>query len=184
MGGQRITECVPSCKRSSFCHFALFVTAVWLLTNDVITDNDAEIATTLIQSYQRLIPTLYGESEQTYTKSCHALLHLPEQVMNHGPLILHSSFEFEAMISYFKRQLISTRENVAHIVRNLLTSGSFINKQTKEPTEVKSFIEDNIMDKKGRHLHKVGNTCHFILSFKSNPNLPDETVHCLNLENQ
>jgi len=73
---------------------------------------------------------------------------------------------------------------VAHIVRNLLSPGSFINKQTKEPREVKSFIEDNIMDKKGRRLHKVGDTCHFILPFKSNPTLPDEIVHCLNHENQ
>ena len=46
------------------------MTAIWLLTNDVITDNDVEIAELLMQSYQWIIPSLYGESEQTYT--CHA----------------------------------------------------------------------------------------------------------------
>jgi len=57
-----------------FLHASLAVSAIlpsllqlsaWLVTDDVITDNDAEIAKLLIQSYQRLIPTLYGESEQT-----------------------------------------------------------------------------------------------------------------------
>lgn len=175
----------PFFPDDSFCHFALLVTAIWLLTNDVITDNDIEIAELLIRSYQRIIPSLYGESEQTYT--CHALGHLAEQVRNHGPLILHSSFVFEAMISHLKRQFHGTRGIVAQIVRNLLfaqNSGSFIKKETKEPNKVKSFIEDNIMEKKDKGLHKVGETCSFIRPFKNNPNLPDEVVHCLALEGQ
>ena len=76
------------------------------------------------------------------------------------------------MISHLKRQFHGTRGIVAQIVRNLLfaqNSGSFINKETKEPREVKSFIEDNLMDKKEKSLHKVGDACHFILPFKSNP---------------
>lgn len=73
-----------------FCHFALLVTAIRLLTNDVISDSDIEIARLRIRSYQRLIASLYGKTEQTYI--CHALGHLADQVEEHGPLILHSSF--------------------------------------------------------------------------------------------
>ena len=40
------------------------------------------------------------------------------------------------------------------------------------------------MEKKDRGLHKVGETCSFICSFKNNPNLPDEVVHCLALKGQ
>ena len=169
----------------SLCHFALLATAIWLLTNDIITDNDIKIAQLLTQSYQRIIPSLYGESEQTYT--CHALGHLAEQVRNHGPLILHSSFVFEAMISHLKRQFHSTRGIVAQIVGNLLfarNSDSFIKKETKGPNKVKSFFDDNIMEKKDKGLHKVGETCSFIHPFKNNPNLPDEVVPCLALEGE
>ena len=42
-----------------FCHFALLVTAIWLLTNDIITDSGIEIAKLLIQSYQWPIRSLY-----------------------------------------------------------------------------------------------------------------------------
>ena len=167
-----------------FCHFALLVTAIRQLTNDVITDGDIEIARPLIRSYQRLTPDLYGESEQTYT--CHALGHLADQVLEHGPLILHSSFVFEAMISHLKGQFHGTRGIVVQIIKNLLlaqNSGSLIKKETQEPEEVKAFIEENIMSKKDKTLHKAGeNYFFFILPFKKNPDIPDRVVQCLNLE--
>lgn len=163
-----------------FCHFALLVTAIRLLTNDVISDSDIEIARLLIRTYQRLIPSLYGEIEQTYT--CHALGHLADQVEEHGPLILHSSFVFEAMISQFH----GTRGIVGQIVRNLLlaqTSGSFIKKETEEPEEIKSFIEGNIMCKKEKGVQNVGKYS-FILPFKNNPELPDRIIDSLDLDEQ
>lgn len=40
------------------------------------------------------------------------------------------------------------------------------------------------MEKKDKGLHKVRETCSFIHPFKSNPNLPDGVVHCLDLEGQ
>ena len=149
-----------------FCHFALLVTAIWLLTNDIITDSGFEIAKLLIQSYQWLLQSLYGEREETYT--CHALGHLPNQVFKQGPLILHSSFE----------QFHGTRGIVAQIVRNLLFAqnfGSFI-KETQEPQEVKMFIEENIMGKKEKAVHTLGSS--------EIKNLSIEVVLCLGLKGQ
>ena len=60
-----------------------------------------------------------------------------------------------------------------YLLRTLVLS---LKKETKEPNKVKSFIGDNIMEKKDKGLHKVGETCSFI-----HPNLPDEVVHCLAL---
>ena len=168
-----------------FCHFALLVTAIRLLTNDIITDGAIEIARLLIRSYQRLIPQLYGESEQTYT--CHALGHLPNQVLERGPLILHSSFVFEAMISHFKRQFHGTRGIVGQIVKNLLlsqNSNSLIKNATQEPKEIKAFIEDDIVEKKDKTLHKAGENYFFILPFEKSPDIPNRVVQCLNLEDQ
>ena len=76
---------------------------------------------------------------------------------------------------------------MAQIVRNLLSaqnSGSFVKEETQEPEEVKTFIEENIMGKKGKHLHTLGATCSFIPPLKSNPKLPDGVVYCLDLEGQ
>ena len=126
----------------------------------------SKIAKLLIQSYQWLLQSLYGEREETYT--CHALGHLPNQVFKQGPLILHSSFE----------QFHGTRGIVAQIVRNLLFAqnfGSFI-KETQEPQEVKMFIEENIMGKKEKAVHTLGSS--------EIKNLSIEVVLCLGLKGQ
>ena len=174
----------PFLPAEYFCHFALLVTAVHLLTNDTITDGDIDIAKLLIRSYQRLISSLYGETEQTYT--CHALGHLPDQVRRHGPLILHSGFVFEAMISHLKRQFHGTRGLVAQIVRNTMmtqNSGSFIKENTIEPLIISTFVNENIIGKRDKGLLKVENYS-FIFPLKKNPDLSRHLVRCLNLEDQ
>ena len=168
-----------------FYHFALFVTAIRLLTADTITNRDIDLAKLLIRSYQRLMLSLYGETEETYT--CHALIHLPDQVRKHGPLILHSSFVFEAMISHLKRQFHGTRGIIAQIIRNLLfaqNSGSLIKRETMEPEEVKSFMEDRITTKKDKNRHHVEGHCYFMLPFTSNPELPETVIQQLDLQGQ
>lgn len=168
-----------------FYHFALFVTAIRLLTADLITDRDINLAKLLIRSYQRLMSRLYGETEETYT--CHALIHLPDQVSKHGPLILHSSFVFEAMISHLKRQFHGTRGIIAQIVRNLLfaqNSGSLIKRETMKHQEVKSFIEEHVVTKKNKSCHQVEGHCYFMLPFTKNPELPETVIQQLDLQGQ
>lgn len=172
----------PFLPDDCFCHFALFVTAINLMTNDSISTANIEMAKLLIHSYQRLMPRLYEEKEQTYTR--HALGHLPDQVRNHGPLILHSSFVFEAMINHLKRQFHGTRGIVGQIVRNLLlaqNSGSLVKKETKEPQEVRPFIEETITAKKDKNLHEIGENCLLVLPFTNNPQFPNSLVQHLNL---
>ena len=114
-----------------FYHLSIFVTAIWLLIDDQITSEDIELARILLVHYGRLIESLYGKSEQTYT--VHALQHLPEQVKNFGPLILHSGFVFEAMISHLKRLFHGTRCIPDQIVKNLIiaqNTNTFIENST------------------------------------------------------
>lgn len=96
-----------------FCHFALLVTTIHLLTNDVISDSDIEIARLLIRTYQRLIPSLYGEIEQTYTSCFRTPCRSSRGTWS-------TYFTFEAMISHLKHQFHGTRGIVRQIVRNLL----------------------------------------------------------------
>ena len=114
-----------------FYHLSIFVTAIWLLMDDKISSNDIDVAKILLVHYGRLVESLYGKSEVTYT--VHALQHLPEQVKNFGPLILHSGFVFEAMISHLKRLFHGTQCIPEQIVKNLLiaqNTNAFIKENT------------------------------------------------------
>ena len=91
-----------------------------------------------------------------------------------APLILHSSFVFEAMISHLKRQFHGTRGIIAQIVRNMLmaqNSGSFIKDNTREPSIISTFVDERIIGKRDKGLLKVENYS-FIPPLKKNPDLP------------
>ena len=114
-----------------FYHLSIFVTAIWLLIDGPISSEVIELARILLVHYGRLVEPLHGKSEQTYT--VHALQHLPEQVKNFGPLILHSGFVFEAMISHLKRLLHGMRCIPDQIVKNLIiaqNTNTFIENST------------------------------------------------------
>ncbi len=70
-----------------FYHLSIFVTSIWLLIDYQITSEDIELARILLVHYRRLVESLNGKSEQTYT--VHALQHLPDQVNSFAPLISH-----------------------------------------------------------------------------------------------
>ena len=90
-----------------FYHHSLLVTAIRILCEDEITDHDIDIADAMLASYIRLLPTLFDDHECTYNS--HSLTHFPEQVRNHGPLILHSTFVFESMLAHLKRLFHGSR---------------------------------------------------------------------------
>ena len=123
------------------------------MTSDVMTDREIDFAELHVRSYQRLMPRLYGESEETYT--CHALMNLPDQVRKHGPLILHFGFVFEAMMSHLKQQFRGIHRIIDQIVRNLLfaqNSGTLIKRESREPQEVRSFINERSISSGGKLL--------------------------------
>lgn len=170
----------PYLPSKYFQHFSLLVTAIRLLTNDIITDADIDIAELLLRSYSRIMASLYGQTEETYT--CHALLHLPSQVRRHGPLILHSCFVFEAMISHLKRQFHGTRGITAQIIRNLLTaqnSGWLIKRATREPEEIRTLIDKDLVMKKEKNLHQVEENCFFFLPLVKTSALPQHIAQQL-----
>ena len=91
------------------------------------------------------------------------------------------------MISHLKRQFHGSRGIIAQIVRNLVfaqNSGSRIKRETMEPEEVKSFMEDNITTKKDKNRHHVEGHCYFMLPFTSNPELPVTVIQQLGLQGQ
>ena len=99
-----------------FFHHSLFVTAIRILSDDVILEQDRQLSEALIDSYIRLVESLYSYTEYTY--NLHSIGHLPLQVFNHGNIILLSSFVFEGMIAVLKRKFHGTRGIVSQILKN------------------------------------------------------------------
>lgn len=100
-----------------FFHNSLLVTAIRLLCGNEISEHDIDVADAMLMTYTRLLPTLFGETECTYNS--HSLTHFPQQVRNHGPLILHSTFVFEAMLAHLKRMFHGSRGIPDQICRKL-----------------------------------------------------------------
>lgn len=113
-------------------------------------------------------------------------MHLPDQVPKHGPLILDSSFLFEAMISHLKWQFMEPIEQspksqgTCSLPKN---AGSLIKRETMEP-EVKSFIEEHIITKKDESCHHFEGHCYFMLPFTNNPELSETVIQQLDLQGQ
>ena len=67
-----------------------YVFSVRILYEPIQEQSQIQIADDLINSYVRLSSIIYGEEVADYT--VHAHLHLPNQVLAHGPLHCHSQF--------------------------------------------------------------------------------------------
>jgi len=74
-----------------------YVFSIRILYEPIQDKNAIKVADDLINSYVRLSSQIYGKEVADYT--VHAHLHLPKQVMLHGPLHCHSQFVFE--VNYY-----------------------------------------------------------------------------------
>ncbi len=70
-----------------------YVFSVRILYEPIQDRSVIKVADDLINSYVRLSSQIYGKEVADYT--VHAHLHLPKQVLRHGPLHCHSQFAFE-----------------------------------------------------------------------------------------
>ena len=163
-----------------FFHLCLLVSAIWLLTFDEVTEYNITIAKMLLSHYARLVEVLYGKTQVTYT--VHGLQHLPDQVTNFGPLILHSGFVFEAMISHLKRLFHGTRCIPEQIVRNLVMAqaSAMIIKANTADERVVSFAQ-RMTTVKQYNAQRVGEGIHFFNPMQRNPSLRDPVLEAVML---
>ena len=88
-----------------------------MLFGDEIIYHGNYIADAILVTYTRLLPTLFNETECTY--NTHALTHLTQQVRGHGPLVLYSTFVFEAMLAHLKCMFHGSQEISNQICRRV-----------------------------------------------------------------
>ena len=101
-----------------YCHIALLITAMQILNQEIVSEEDIFLTELLLDSYIRINVDLYGEQAQTYT--AHALQHLPQQRRDHGASLVNmSNFVFEGFIATLKRQFHGTRGLIPQMVKNI-----------------------------------------------------------------
>lgn len=88
-------------------HPCLLVTAIFILSQDLITKQDLDLASNYLLVYVLDFQRLYGEKHMTF--NVHVLLHKPKCVKKLGPLFAFSAFPFESGQGHLVRLVKGTR---------------------------------------------------------------------------
>jgi hypothetical protein len=75
-------------------HFSLLSFSIYILLKEEITKNQLELATNMIKKFTKQFQNIYGMEQMTH--NVHILNHIPETVINNGPLWCYSMFSTES----------------------------------------------------------------------------------------
>ncbi|XP_067649897.1 uncharacterized protein [Haliotis asinina] len=98
-------------------HFLLLSESIFLLLQDSIKPSDIRHSKILLARFVAMFPVMYGESVMTL--NVHQLLHLPDNVLNLGPLWCFSCFPFEDANGFLLKLFNGTQhidKQIAHAV--------------------------------------------------------------------
>jgi hypothetical protein len=87
--------------RRYYAHWLLLVSAISLLLKNAITQEMIAVSRSCLHKFIVLVPVLYGTEHVSY--NVHCLSHLPNTVINWGPLWAHSAFIYEDAIRFLKK---------------------------------------------------------------------------------
>lgn len=140
-----------------FYHFALLVTSLRYLHAVPVIKSNVNKAQVLLDNFVRLLPILYSKKESTYNS--HALLHLPQQVLDNGALSLTSAFVFESFIAHLKNLFNGTRGIAKQMVEKLGISqmyGQNMLQHCRDVPEVTNFAQKLLRETKSSGLKVEG----------------------------
>lgn len=143
-------------------HFQKLSYAVFLLSKDVIEENDIELADELIVSYVREFQDRHGTAEMFY--NVHVLLHLVKTVRNWSNLWCYSTFCFESWNFRLLRKITSPNGVLLQIVMRYLMKLLVEIAAHHDPDlseEVKHLLRD-ILSKKRRTVVRDVNGSHLL----------------------
>jgi len=90
-----------------YTHWLLLCNAIHLLFQDTVTTVMVNTSRKCIYKFVSRIPEMYGSEHVSY--NVHILTHLPDAVLNWGPLWCHSAFVFEDIIGFLKSMYHGTQ---------------------------------------------------------------------------
>lgn len=95
-------------------HFALFSKSLYLLLQSKISQNDVHLARQYITKFVIEYEQYYGSNHMTY--NVHLLTHLPDCVLENGPLWAYSNFHFESNNGALKKFVCGTSDVIHQTV--------------------------------------------------------------------
>jgi hypothetical protein len=98
-------------------HLILFVSSIFLLSQDKISDEDLLIAERNLNEFVIQYQELYGEEHMTY--NVHQLLHITQSVKDLGPLWAHSCYSFESYNGIVLKQVNGPKSVVSQITHRI-----------------------------------------------------------------
>lgn len=101
-----------------FSIFYLLSVAVFVLSSELVRDDDVQLCFHLLIDFQKKLKSFFGASVQTM--SLHALYHLPEQVKRMGPLSVTSASTFENLNRVLKRSVTGTKGQAHQMITRFL----------------------------------------------------------------
>ena len=98
-------------------HLSLLVSSMHILLGDAIEITELNKARTSLILFYTLVPQLY--SNEMCTANMHSLIHLPEMVVNWGPLWCYSCFGFESMNGHLRKNCHGTGYVPPQLIHNV-----------------------------------------------------------------
>ena len=141
-------------------HIGLLSKAVFLLSQDSITEQDIDEANRCLVRFANIFQDTYGAVNMRF--NVHVLLHLPSAVRKWGPIQLHSTMPFESWNKRLKDSIKSPKGAADQIIgRFLLVSlVNMLSLNAELSDEIKEEIEF-IMTGNQQNLIRIGNVSVF-----------------------
>lgn len=161
-------------------HFLRFVTAVSLLSSDLITQNMIDTARDLLHRFVQEFQVLYGA--QFCSINIHQLLHLPDCVLNLGPLWAYTCYEYEDL----NGQLLKLIHGTTHIDTQIAHSQYQFIKMIKL---VEALPDGDIRDfclrkkKQVRIIEQLYAHCYSVGTYKDFPEVPAIVIAAMRRNN-
>ena len=115
-----------------------FVSGIYFLNGNVVSENDIKRSSEHLSSFSKGIPLVHNKGFCTY--NVHQATHLPESVMELGPLWATSMFQFEG----FNSTVINSCNGTQHLVLQIETRLSWKRSLYKLHEDVEKSIPDSV----------------------------------------
>lgn len=114
-------------------HFYVLHCAIYILCNPADCERNNEYAHELLIHFVQAFKILYSEIYVTY--NMHNMIHLPEDVKNHGCLDMFSAFPFENYLQEVKKMLRKSAQPLQQLHRRLIEKSKNVINIRCEPEE-------------------------------------------------
>jgi hypothetical protein len=140
-------------------HFALLSSSIYLLLKDKITQSDLENAKRSLLQFVSRFQQLYGAMNMRY--NVHLLIHIPDCILNCGPLWAYSLFHFEDNIGILVSYVQGNNEGNKQVISKYLLSQTLVQalKRFERSATLSNYLKKTSSKRSVKHFEKNELVC-------------------------